>query len=218
MGHGLHNMLSEVKEEYFSGLSNVEHDAIELPSQFMENFAWDYEVLKELSEHIDDKSILPLDLFEKMQKGKFFLSANQMIRQYIFAYLDMYIHTYDVNADDAEKEIFNKWKTRDLDDRSKFLPTFSHIFSGGYSAGYYSYKWSEVLSSDAFAALKEAGKTYIDQKEIANKFKETILSRGGTKDMLDNFIEFRGRTPNVKYLLEDNGIIVKEKIKKNHLY
>lgn len=217
MGHGLHNILSDVKEEYFSGLSNVEHDAIELPSQFMENFVWDYEVLKELSEHIEDKSILPLELFEKMQKGKFFLSANQMIRQSIFAYLDMYIHTYNVNAKEAEKEIFNKWKTRAIDERSEFLPTFSHIFSGGYAAGYYSYKWSEVLSSDAFHALKESGDTYIEQKEMANQFREKILSRGGTKDMLENFIEFRGREPDVKYLLKDNGIFLNENILKNKI-
>lgn len=210
MGHGLHNMLSEVKEEYFSGLSNVEHDAIELPSQFMENFAWDYEVLKKLSSHVITKEVLPEELFKKMQNAKFFLAANQMVRQAIFSYLDMYIHTKDNDPMDFEKEIFNRWKTREIDTRSEFLPTFSHIFSGGYAAGYYSYKWSEVLSADAFHALKESGSTYLEQKEMANKFRKTILSRGGTKDMLDNFIEFRGRKPEVKYLLIDNGIEVKK--------
>lgn len=210
MGHGLHNMLSEVKEEYFSGLSNVEHDAIELPSQFMENFAWDYEVLRKLSSHINTGEELPFNIFEKMQNAKFFLAANQILRQSIYSYLDMYIHTESVNPLDFETEIFNRWKTRDIDIRSQFLAVFSHIFAGGYAASYYSYKWSEVLSADAFHALKEKGNTYIEQKEMANKFKKTILSRGGTNDMLDNFIEFRGRKPDVKYLLIDNGIVEKK--------
>lgn len=209
MGHGLHNMLSEVKEDYFSGLSNVEHDAIELPSQFMENFVWDYEVLKKLSQHIETKEQLPLEVFKKIQNAKFFLAANQMVRQAIFSYLDMYIHTDNVKPMDFEKEIFNRWKTREIDERSEFLPVFSHIFSGGYAAGYYSYKWSEVLSSDAFQALKEAGNTYLEQKPMANTFRKSILSKGGTNNMLDNFIEFRGRKPDVKYLLKDYGIDVK---------
>lgn len=206
MGHGLHNMLSEVKEEYFSGLSNVEHDAIELPSQFMENFAWDYEVLKKLSAHVVTGEELPREIFEKMQNAKFFLAATQILRQSIFSYLDMYIHAENVDPIEFETEIFNRWKSREVDMRSEFLPAFSHIFSGGYSAGYYSYKWSEVLSADAFHALKESGNTYLEQKEMANKFKTTILARGGTKEMLNNFIEFRGRKPDVKYLLIDNGI------------
>lgn len=206
MGHGLHNILSEVKEEYFSGLSNVEHDAIELPSQFMENFVWDYEVLRKLSSHVETRQELPQEIFEKLQNAKFFLAANQMVRQSIYSYLDMFIHTENVDLIEAEKEIFERWKTREIDSRSEFLPVFSHIFSGGYAAGYYSYKWSEVLSADAFHALKESGETYLEQKVMANKFRQTILSRGGTKDMLDNFIEFRGRKPDVKYLLIDNGI------------
>lgn len=209
MGHGLHNMLSEVKEEYFSGLSNVEHDAIELPSQFMENFVWDYQVLKKLSSHINTNEQLPLDLFKKIQHAKFFLAANQMVRQSIFSYLDMYIHTNDINALSFEKEIFNRWKTREVDERSEFLPVFSHIFSGGYAAGYYSYKWSEVLSSDAFQALKQSGTTYLEQKPMADKFRKNILSKGGTENMLDNFIEFRGRKPDVSYLLKDYGIDLK---------
>lgn len=210
MGHGLHNMLSEVKESYFSGLSNVEHDAIELPSQFMENFVWDYEVLRKLSSHIETNEELPFDMFEKVQKMKYFLAANQMVRQAIFSYLDMYIHSHEVDALSFEKEIFKRWKTREIDERSEFLPVFSHIFSGGYAAGYYSYKWSEVLSSDAFHALQEAGKGYIQQKPMANQFRKVILSRGGTKNMLDNFIEFRGRKPDVTYLLTDYGIDVKK--------
>lgn len=206
IGHGLHNILSEVKEEYFSGLSNVEHDAIELPSQFMENFVWDYEVLKKISSHIESGEKLPRDMFDKIHKSQFFMSANNMLRQCIFSYIDMYIHTKEVDAIAFEQKLYNDWNPGFFDSRFKLLPNFSHIFSGGYAAGYYSYKWSEVLSADAFSALKESGSSYVQQKEMVNKFRDIILARGGTRDMLDNFIEFRGREPDVKYLLLDNGI------------
>jgi oligopeptidase A len=209
MGHGLHNILSEIKEEYFSGLSNVENDAIELPSQFLENFVWDYEVLKKLSSHVITKEILPKELFDRIKNYKLFLAANQIVRQSILSYLDMYIHTKEVNPMEVEKEIFNRWKIGEVDIRNNFLPTFSHIFSGKYAAGYYSYIWSKVLSADTFHALKESGSTYLEQKEMANKFRKTILSRGGIKNMIDNFIEFRGRKPEIKFLLEDNGISFK---------
>lgn len=207
-GHTLHNLLSEVEIEYFSGLNNVEHDAIELPSQFMENFCWDYEILKEITSHIETKEVLPFEDYEKMLSMKNFLSANATLRQSTFALMDMRIYN-ELDKDPLliEKEVFEQWKTRALDSRSSFLSNFTHIFTGGYSAGYYAYKWSEVLSSDAFAALKEAGKTYKEQKEIANKFRYIILARGGSKPMAENFFEFRGREPDVKYLLQDSGII-----------
>jgi oligopeptidase A len=208
MGHALHNILTEVDEEYFSGLSNVEHDAIELPSQFMENFCWDYEIIKKLSKHIETGETIPEDEFNKMKIAKNFLAAAGTIRQVIFSYLDMYIHkNKEINPMEIEKEIFNKWKIREQDERSHFLPSFSHIFAGGYAAGYYAYKWSEVLSADAFAALKEVGATYKEQKEMANRFKNIILTKGGTEKMLDNFKEFRGRNPDIKFLLIDYGIL-----------
>lgn len=208
MGHTLHNLLSEVEIEYFSGLNNVEHDAIELPSQFMENFCWDYEILKEITSHIETKEVLPFEDYEKMLSMKNFLSANATLRQSTFALMDMRIYN-ELDKDPLliEREVFEQWKTRALDSRSCFLSTFTHIFTGGYSAGYYAYKWSEVLSSDAFAALKEAGKTYKEQKEAANKFRQTVLARGGSKPMAENFLEFRGREPDIKYLLQDSGII-----------
>lgn len=208
MGHALHHLLTKVDDEYYSGLSNVQHDAVELPSQFMENFCWDYSVLKKLSEHIETQEKLPEDEFEKMKKAKNFLAASAMLRQANFSEIDMRIYS-DINADPIaiEKMVFSKWATKQLDERSLFLPTFSHIFSGGYSAGYYGYKWAEVLSADAFAALKEAGDTYMEQKEVANKFRQHILASGGYHDMNTNFIAFRGREPDVKYLLIDNGII-----------
>lgn len=207
MGHALHHLLTKVNDSYFSGINHVQHDAVELPSQFMENFCWDYEVLKKISSHTQTGEHLPKDLFDTMKNAKNFLSANQMLRQAIFSKVDMVIYSEPESDPLAvEQEVFKKWSTRELDSRAFFLPTFSHIFAGGYSAGYYAYKWAEVLSSDAFAALKESGTTYVEQKEAAKKFRENILETGGYKDMNENFFNFRGRDPDIKYLLEDYGI------------
>lgn len=208
MGHALHHLLSTVDEEYFSGLNQVEHDAIELPSQFMENFVWDYEVLKVISRHTQTTEVFPLSEYQKLLNSKYFLAAHAMVRQAAFSELDMRIYSNpEANPLDVEKNVFKKWETIKRDERASFVPTFSHIFSGGYAAGYYAYKWAEVLSSDCFAALKESGQTYVEQVPMAKRFLKTILSRGGTQDMLDNFIEFRGRAPDVTFLLRDYGII-----------
>lgn len=209
MGHALHHLLTKVNDSYFSGINHVQHDAVELPSQFMENFCWDYEVLKKLSSHVKTSEVFPRELFNTMKDAKNFLSANQMLRQAIFSQVDMRIYS-EPQKDPLviEQEVFKAWSTRDLDSRVFFLPTFSHIFAGGYSAGYYAYKWAEVLSSDAFAALKESGSTYIEQKSAAQQFREHILETGGYKDMNENFFNFRGRDPDIKYLLEDYGIKV----------
>lgn len=209
MGHALHHLLTKVDEEAFSGLGNVEQDAVELPSQFMENFCWDYEVLKEISSHINTAEVLPYELYEKLLASKNYLSASAMLRQNTFSEIDMRIYLEkDKDPFDIEYEVFEKWKTREIDHRSSFITTFSHIMSGGYGAGYYAYKWAEVLSADAFAALKEAGNTYVEQRDVAQKFRELILERGGSKPMLENFKEFRGREPSVDFLLADNGIKV----------
>lgn len=207
MGHALHHLLTTIDEECFSGLSNVEQDAVELPSQFMENFCWDYEVLKEISSHVDTGEVLPYELYEKLLASKNYLAASAMVRQASFSEIDMKIYSEkERDPFEIENEVFEKWKTREIDHRSSFITTFSHIMSGGYGAGYYAYKWAEVLSADAFAALKEAGSSYIEQKEVAQKFREVILERGGSKPMLENFKEFRGREPSVDFLLADNGI------------
>ena len=209
MGHALHHLLTKVNDSYFSGINHVQHDAVELPSQFMENFCWDYEVLKRLSSHVETLEVFPKELFDTMKNAKNFLSANQMLKQAIFSQVDMRIYSEPQSAPlSIEKEVFKKWSTRELDSRVFFLPTFSHIFAGGYSAGYYAYKWAEVLSSDAFAALKESGATYVEQKSAAQQFREHILETGGYKDMNENFFNFRGRDPDIKYLLEDYGIKV----------
>lgn len=207
MGHALHHLLTKVNDSYFSGINHVQHDAVELPSQFMENFCWDYEVLKKISSHVKTQEVFPKELFDTMKNAKNFLAANQMLRQAIFSQVDMRIYSEPTSSPlEIEKEVFKNWSTREVDTRAFFLPTFSHIFAGGYSAGYYAYKWAEVLSSDAFAALKESGSTYVEQKEAAKKFREHVLEAGGYKDMNENFFNFRGRDPDIKYLLEDYGI------------
>lgn len=209
MGHALHHLLTEVDTEYYSGLNGVQHDAVELPSQFMENFVWDYEIIKLISSHITTGEVLPKEEFDKMVNMKNFLSASGLIRQIIFSELDMRLYSQnDVVASQIENEVFDKWLTRPRDKREFFLPSFSHIFAGGYSAGYYAYKWAEVLSADSFAALKEVGDTYHDQKVVANKFRKLILAQGGAENMEDNFMAFRGRNPDVKYLLKDLGITI----------
>lgn len=208
MGHALHHLLTQIDIEWYSGINGVQHDAVELPSQFMENFVWDYEIIKVISSHEITQEVLPKDLFDKLYNMKNFLSASMLTRQIILSQLDMVLHSQnDVNAANIEKEIVSKWTARKIDPRSLILPSFSHIFAGGYSAGYYAYKWAEVLSSDAFAALKEAGNTYMEQRDVANKFRQTILAQGGAQDMETNFINFRGRKPEVQYLLQDSGIL-----------
>lgn len=210
MGHALHHLLTKVNEGYFSGINNVQHDAVELPSQFMENFCWDYEVLKKISYHVETGEVLPRSLFDTMKNAKNFLAANQMLNQAVFSQVDMRVYS-EPQSDpiNIEKEVLSTWSTKDLDSRAFILPAFSHIFTGGYSAGYYAYKWAEVLSADAFAALKESGESYIAQKEVAQKFKEHILESGGYKDMNENFFNFRGRDPDIRYLLEDYGVKIK---------
>ncbi len=209
MGHALHHLLTKVDLDFFAGINQVQHDAVELPSQFMENFCWDYEVLTKLSSHVETGAKLPREMFDLMLKSKNFLSANAMLTQAKYGLLDMQIYS-DVNASpiDVEADVFNRWATREVDTRSHLAPTFKHIFTGGYGAGYYAYKWAEVLSSDSFAALKESGSTYMEQKGAAARFREHILEVGGVRDMNENFLEFRGRSPEITFLLEDSGIKV----------
>ena len=211
MGHALHNLLSKVPEEYFSGLNNVQHDAIELPSQFMENFVWDYNVLKNLSFNKDTNEFLPRELYDKMLSSKQFFSANTMLYYAKLSYMDMLLHSdLDAKAKEVENMVFDKWAVSARDNEYFFMPKFSHIFSGSYSAGYYAYQWAEVLATDSFFALKEMGESYQEQKPMANKFKEHILSTGGQKDMADNFYNFRGRDAKIDYLLESYGITSKK--------
>ena len=202
MGHALHNTLTDVTEEYFSGLCNVEHDAIEFPSQFMENFCWDYEVLKLLSSHVDTGEVLPLADFNNLKESKLFMAAGSLLSMTRYSLVDLMIYSNPLAVPaDVEKEVYDEWKTRESDIRDEVLPSFTHIFSGGYAAGCYAYLWSEMLSTDAFAALSEQGATYHSQQEAAINFRNQILAVGGVASMADNFRAFRGRDPDLAPLL-----------------
>lgn len=206
-GHALHHLLTKVTEETFSGLGNVEWDAVEFPSQFMENFCYDFEILKKISNHIDTNQPLSKEIHDKLILAKNFMSANSMLRQVKMALLDMNVYNKQQNIYEIENEIYNSWKVNEIDFRSIVLTSFSHILTGGYSAGYYSYLYAEVLSADAFAALKEEGNSYLNQKNTANLFKTCILETGGENSMMDNFIKFRNRKPDITFLLNDYNIL-----------
>lgn len=211
MGHALHNLLTDVDEEFFSGLAKVQHDAVELPSQFMENFCWDYSVLRSLSTHIDTGEAFPESEFAKLQASRLFLAASRMLGTARYALLDMQLHIAD-NPDPAamEASVFDTWSVRARDPRAQVLPGFSHIFAGGYAAGYYAYQWAEMLSADAFAALTEAGQTLAEVRSRAMDFRKHVLASGGVESMAVNFERFRGRAPDVRHLLEAYGVLAPE--------
>lgn len=216
-GHGLHHLLTQVGELEVSGINGVEWDAVELPSQFMENFCWEWENLSQMTAHIDSGEPLPKSLFEKMIAAKNFQSGMFMLRQLEFSIFDMRIHTAlkPGGADDgirmgkAIEEVL--WKTRQEiavlipPQFNRFAQSFSHIFAGGYAAGYYSYKWAEVLSADAYAAFEEAGLRHYGA--VGEKFWREILSVGGSRPAMESFKAFRGREPKVEPLLRHNGLL-----------
>jgi oligopeptidase A len=205
-GHGLHHMLTQVEELGVSGISGVEWDAVELPSQFMENFCWEWDVLQQLTEHVDTGAPLARALFDKMLAAKNFQSGMQTLRQVEFGLFDMRIHSEPAAAarvqatlDAVRAEIavlvppaFNR-----------FQHSFSHIFGGGYAAGYYSYTWAEVLSADAFSAFEESGVLDLD---TGRRYRREILEVGGSRDALDSFKAFRGRSPSIDAMLRHLGI------------
>jgi oligopeptidase A len=205
-GHGLHHMLTQVEELGVSGISGVEWDAVELPSQFMENFCWEWDVLQQLTEHVDTGAPLARALFDKMLAAKNFQSGMQTLRQVEFGLFDMRIHSEPAAAarvqatlDAVRAEIavlvppaFNR-----------FQHSFSHIFGGGYAAGYYSYTWAEVLSADAFSAFEESGVLDLD---TGRRYRREILEVGGSRDALDSFKAFRGRAPSIDAMLRHLGI------------
>jgi oligopeptidase A len=208
-GHGLHHLLTEVEELGVSGISGVEWDAVELPSQFMENFCWEWDVLQGMTRHSETEEKLPRALYDKMIAAKNFQSGLQMLRQIEFSLFDLRLHSdFDVNSgqsvqqllDDVRKEVavlippsFNR-----------FQNSFSHIFAGGYAAGYYSYKWAEVLSADAYSLFEENG---VLDAATGSHFREQILAVGGSRDALESFKAFRGREPKIEALLRHNGLV-----------
>ncbi|MDE0742991.1 MAG: M3 family metallopeptidase [Woeseiaceae bacterium] len=207
-GHMLHHLLTKIDLPSISGINGVPWDAVELPSQFMENFAWNYEVLKDCSQHFETGESLPHDLFSKLQASRNFGAGLAMLRQIEFALYDITIHACDDiaknnNTLDTLELVRQKITLIRTPQYNRFPMSFSHIFSGGYAAGYYSYKWAEVLAADAFSAFEDS---YILNEELANKFKTEILEIGGSKDIMQGFINFRGRKPSLEPLLKQSGI------------
>ena len=208
-GHGLHHMLTQVNERDVSGISGVEWDAVELPSQFMENFCWEWDVLKHMTAHVDTGEPLPRELFDKMLAAKNFQAGMQTLRQVEFSLFDMLLHTSFDPASDV-MVLLNQVRAEvaviKSPPYSRTAHTFSHIFSGGYAAGYYSYKWAEVLSADAYAAFEEAANAGELQVETGRKYREAILEAGGSRPAMDSFKAFRGREPSIDALLRHQGM------------
>jgi oligopeptidase A len=235
-GHGIHHMLTAVDELAVSGINGVEWDAVELPSQFMENFCWEWDVLTSMTSHVETGAPLPRDLYDKMVAAKNFQSGLQTLRQIVFSMFDMRVHTEDpatltMSADpidgsaaaDAAGSATGAMKTvtelaREINEHYHVVPqapisrwpnTFGHIFAGGYAAGYYSYKWAEVLSADAYAAFEEAASnangSVLDATTGA-RYRAEILEVGGSRPAMDSFKAFRGREPSIDALLRHNGM------------
>jgi len=211
-GHGLHQLLTRVDVAGVSGIQGVEWDAVELPSQFMENFCWEWDVLKHMSAHVETQAPLPRELFEKMLAAKNFQSGLATVRQLEFGLFDMLLHA---QYDPAKR---NPWPSpqalldavrqeiavvpRPAYDR--FIQAFGHIFAGGYAAGYYSYKWAEVLSADAYSLFEEEG---VLSPAAGARFRDEVLARGGSRPALESFVAFRGRAPQLDALLRHNGMV-----------
>jgi oligopeptidase A len=209
-GHALHHLLTRVEDLGASGINGVEWDAIELPSQFMENFCWEWDVLRHMTRHVDSGEPLPRALYDKMRAAKNFQSGLAMLRQIEFAVFDMRLH-WDFDPRSAHgvldllREVRAKVAVLTPPEWNRFPNSFSHIFAGGYAAGYYSYKWAEVLSADAYAAFEEAP-TVLDAGTGA-RFRDEILAVGGSRPAAESFRAFRGREPSVAALLRHNGMI-----------
>jgi oligopeptidase A len=207
-GHGLHHMLTQVEEYGVSGIKGVEWDAVELPSQFMENFCWEWEVLRNMTSHVETGEQLPRELFDKMIAAKNFQAGMQTIRQIEFSIFDMRLHgDFDPEGKETALDLIEQVRDEVAVLRppkwNRFPNSFSHIFAGGYAAGYYSYKWAEVLSADAYSLFEELG---VLSDEAGQRFKDEVLAKGGSRPAMESFIAFRGREPNMDALLRHNGM------------
>ena len=212
-GHGLHHLLTQIEEMGVSGINGVEWDAVELPSQFMENFCWEWDVLKHMTAHINTGETLPRALFDKMIAAKNFQSGLQTLRQIEFASFDMHLHDdFDPNGDRTALDLINDIRQQVAvlipPAYNRFPNNFSHIFAGGYAAGYYSYKWAEVLSADAYALFEDEAEGYggVLNPEVGHRFWSEILAQGGARPALESFKAFRGREPTIDALLRHNGM------------
>ena len=203
-------MLTQVNERDVSGISGVEWDAVELPSQFMENFCWEWSVLQHMTAHVDTGAALPRALFDKMLAAKNFQSGMQTLRQIEFALFDMLLHTEHAPADDFMPlldKVRQEVAVLQPPAWSRTAHTFSHIFAGGYAAGYYSYKWAEVLSADAYAAFEETADAQgTPNPETGRQYRTAILEAGGSRPAMESFKAFRGREPSLDALLRHQGM------------
>ena len=208
-GHGLHHLLTKVEDLGVSGISGVEWDAVELPSQFMENFCWEWDVLQNMTRHAETGEKLPRALFDKMLAAKNFQSGLQTLRQIEFSLFDMRLHgDFDPNGTQSIQQLLKEVR----DEVAVLIPpafnrfpnSFTHIFAGGYAAGYYSYKWAEVLSADAYSLFEENG---VLNMAVGLQFRDQILAVGGSRNAMQSFIEFRGREPTIDALLRHNGLV-----------
>jgi len=210
-GHGLHHLLTQVDEHDVAGISGVEWDAVELPSQFMENFCWEWAVLQQMTAHVDTGEPLPRALYDKMLAARNFQSGLQTLRQIEFALFDMRLHLEGAPDGDVMallQQVRNEVAVLQPPAWHRMPHTFSHIFAGGYAAGYYSYKWAEVLSADAYAAFEEAAAqrgTPLDV-EVGRRYRQQILEVGGSRPALESFRAFRGREPQIDALLRHQGM------------
>lgn len=207
-GHGLHHLLTQVDEPAVAGINGVPWDAVELPSQFLENWCWETEALNKISGHYETGEPLPAELLERMRGARNFQSAMQMLRQIEFSAFDMALHEAGPSASTGEIQARLDAVRKDVavlipPDFNRFQNSFSHIFAGGYAAGYYSYKWAEVLSADAFSRFEEQG---IFDEQSGRDFVQNVLASGGVNEPLENFTAFRGRAPTIDALLRHSGL------------
>src|SRR5690554_1068245 len=205
-GHGLHHMLTRVEQLGVSGINGVPWDAVELPSQFMENWCWEPEGLALIAEHYQTQEPLPQDMLEKMLAARNFQSGMLMVRQLEFSLFDFELHSSHGDGRSV-LEVLDSVRQRVAvitpPAWNRFANSFSHIFAGGYAAGYYSYKWAEVLSADAFARFEEEG---VLNPDTGRAFRDAILAKGGSQSPMQLFIEFRGREPSIDALLRHSGL------------
>ncbi|MFX1725266.1 M3 family metallopeptidase [Stenotrophomonas sp. AS1] len=208
MGHGLHQLLTRIGELGVAGINGVEWDAVELPSQFMENFCWEWDRVQAMTAHVATGEPLPRALFDRMLAARNFQSGMFTVRQLEFALFDMQLHSEFDPTQDSVQALLERVRDEVAVNRppawNRFPNQFSHIFAGGYAAGYYSYKWAEVLSADAYAAFEEAPDKVT---ETGQRFRDEVLSRGGSRSAAENFAAFRGRAPTVDALLRHNGMV-----------
>jgi len=212
MGHGLQHMLTTVNDADAAGINGVEWDAVELPSQFMENWCYHRPTLLSLTGHYQTNEPLPEALFDKVRAAKNYRAGSMMLRQLLFGLTDMSLHSdFDPSgtetAHDVNRKISQQTSVMPLLPEDRSLCSFQHIFSGGYAAGYYSYKWAEILSADAFSAFEEAG---LDNEAAVaatgRRFRDTVLALGGSRHPMEVFRAFRGREPNAAALLRHTGL------------